>query len=1339
MSHDRSGATASHALLTFVAGTCACLLQLLVPKPLRAAPPAVLQRGYDANVTNANLSETALNTGNVSVGTFGLVFSLAVDDNVFAQPLYVPNVTINQVSHNVIYVATMSDTVFAFDADSGTRLWAQSLLTAAGAAPVPMQNYAYSGNRSIVGNLGILSTPVIDPNTNTLYAVTATQENSTIVYRLHALDITTGTLRSNSGVQITGSYGGLNFNGRQQWQRISLVLAGNNVIFGFGALEQEYSGGYVGWMMAYDKTALAQTGIFATITSGANDGAGVWQSGRPPAVDSSGYVYVFTGNSFGSNGYDGVNNFGESVLKLDPSNGLALKDWFTPSNWLAMDNGDLDLTSSGPTLIPGTALLVGGGKTGIAYLLSTASLGHESSTDTGAIQKLHVSPGAIHAGPVWWQRSAAAGGPLMYNWSAGDSLKAWAFNGSTFVTTPVSQGSATGQIFPGGYLALSANGETAGTGVIWASTAVSGDAENNPPVAGELHAYDASNLTNELWNSAQNASRDKVGNLAKFTPPLVVNGRVYMATASNNVAVYGLLGPPAAIPTFSPLPGTYSAGQPVSLADTTTGAAIYYTLNGATPNTNSILYTGPIILNTSATIDAIAVASGSSYSAVASGTYTITGGGGGGATAVSLSSIANVDAIANSGAAVPNGGIDTLGYAYSEALLGAAIAWNGNAYSLLGPDIADAASNKTIPLPVGNYSTISLLGTAVNGNQSNQTFIVNYTDGSSSTFTQSMSDWATPQNYSGESQVLQMAYRVAPSGSLNNYTFYLYGYTFALNSAKTVASIVLPANRHVVVLAIDVGGTPPPPPAATPTFSPLPGTYSAGQPVSLSDTTVGAAIYYTLNGTTPNTNSTLYTGPITLNSTRTINAIGLASGYSSSTVASGTYTITGGGGGGATAVSLSTVANVDAIANSGTAVPNGGIDTLGYAYSEALLGASIAWNGNAYSLLGPDIADAASNKTIPLPAGNYSTISLLGTAVNGNQPNQTFTVNYTDGTSSTFTQSMSDWATPQNYISESQVLQMAYRVTPSGSLNNYTFYLYGYSFALNSAKTVASIVLPANRHVVVLAIDVGGTPPPPPAATPTFSPLPGTYSAGQPVSLSDTTAGAAIYYTLNGTTPNTNSTLYTGPITLNSTTTINAIAVASGYSSSTVTSGTYTITGGGGATAVTLSSVANVDAIANSGTIVLNGGLDGLGYAYSEALLGASIAWNGNTYSLLGPDIADAASNKTIPLPAGNYSTISLLGTGVNGNQANQTLVVNYTDGSSSTFTQSVSDWNTPQNYSGESQVLQMAYRIKPNGSLDNYTFYLYGYSFALNSAKTVASIVLPATGHVVMLAVDLY
>src|SRR5262249_47443240 len=155
-----------------------------------------------------------------------------------------------------------------------------------------------------------------------------------------------------------------------------------------------------------------------------NGGAGVWQSGRPPAVDSSGHVYVFTGNGYSGMGYDGVNNFSESLLKLDPAHGLSLVDWFTPSNWVALDNSDTDLASAGPLLVPGTNLLVGGGKAAVLYVLNTGSLGKNTANDNGAVQKITISPGHNWGGPVYWQRSAANGGPLLFDWGANDQLKA---------------------------------------------------------------------------------------------------------------------------------------------------------------------------------------------------------------------------------------------------------------------------------------------------------------------------------------------------------------------------------------------------------------------------------------------------------------------------------------------------------------------------------------------------------------------------------------------------------------------------------------------------------------------------------------------------------------------------------------------------------------------------------------------------------------------------------------------------------------------------------------------------------------------------------------------------
>jgi hypothetical protein len=364
--------------------------------------------------------------------------------------------------------------------------------------------------------------------------------------------------------------------------------------------------------------------------------------------------------------------------------------------------------------------------------------------------------------------------------------------------------------------------------------------------------------------------------------------------------------------------------------------------------------------------------------------------------------------------------------------------------SFAGAMTTDAVSDTSISLSAGTYSTVKLLGTAVNGNQPNQTFVVNYADGSSSSFVQSLSDWCTPQNYAGESQALKMAYRIAPSGATSNGPVYVYGYSFALNRAKTVKSITLPHNRNVVVVSVDL----------------VPGAAGGATPLS---------------------------------------------------------------------VNLSASDNVVGIANTGSPVPNGGFDSEGYAYAANLLGTSLNWAGSTFTLGAAGTSDAVSRTTIALPAGNDSTVSLLAAAVNGNQPNQTFSVTYTDGTSSSFTQSVSDWYTPQNYAGESQALKMAYRIAPSGATSNGPIYVYGYSFALNSAKTVKSITPPNNRSVVVLAVDVS-------------APL--------------------------------------APVHVN------------------------------------LSTVDNVLGIANEGSPVTNGGLDGDGYAYSAHLIGTSISWSGATYTL---------------------------------------------------------------------------------------------------------------------------
>jgi hypothetical protein len=972
----------------------ALLLSLSFGNPSHAQQ-AVLQRGYDPGLSGANLGETTLTTSNVAPATFGLVATLPVDADVFAEPLYVPQVAVaGQGTHNVLYVASMNDTLYAFDADSGAQLYSVNFATRVGATPAPIGNFTFSGNQNIVGNVGILSTPVIDASTNVMYLVACTLENNTLVYRLHAVDITSGQ-EPLANVVVSGAYAGLLFDGRYQTQRASLTLAGNQVVFAFGAVELEYSGGYSGWVMAYNKQTLAQAGAFPTVATGTK-GGGVWQSGRPPAVDSAGNVYVFTGNGY-QGGYNGTSAFSESVLKLNPANQLTLVDWFTPFNWSTLDGQDLDMASSGPLIVPNTspALLAGGGKKGTLYLLNTSNLGHYSSTDAGALQVQSIAP-QFRGGPVYWQRSSANGGPLLYNWGPNDTAKAYAFNGSTFATTPTYQGT-NAPVYPGGILSISANGDTPGTGILWATVAPSGNLYDDPADPGILYAMDASNVGTVLWSSNMNSARDALGNFAKFVPPTIANGKVYVATFSNKVAVYGLLSgggsgptPSVATPNFSPAPGAYTGTQQVTLSDTTPGAVIHYTIDGTTPTSASPTYVSgtPLSINSTETVEALAVATGFNNSAVASGTYTIS------ApittVAVPLAAQANVVGVGKAGAAVPNGGLDGNGDAYATDLLGTTVTWAGATFTLGTADALNAVSNKTITLPSGTYSSVKMLATGVEGNQPNQTFIVTYTDGTTTSITQSLRDWFTPQNYAGESIASTMAHRLTSKGATDARTFYLYGYSLAINSAKTVKSITLPKNRNVVVLAIDL----------TPVNSPPVG---PGTPV---------------------------------------------------------------------AVSLSAAADVAGIGKVGAAVPSGGLDGSGSVYATDQLGTTVTWSGTTFVFGKVDALDAVSNKTVTLPSGAYSSVKMLATGVEGNQSNQTFIVTYTDGTTTSITQSLSDWFTPQSYAGESIVSTMPYRLTSKGAKDARTFNLYGYSLATNNAKTIKSITLPKNRNVVVLAINL---------------------------------------------------------------------------------------------------------------------------------------------------------------------------------------------------------------------------------------------------------------------------
>ncbi len=606
---------------------------------------AVLTQRYDDARTGANLSETTLTTSNVTVNQFGKLFTLTVDGSTQASMLYVSNVPIaGKGTHNVLYVATMNDKLYAFDADSNTGanagpLWMDDFTnSAAGITPVPIMDITGSNSLNIVGNVGIESTPVIDLVNETMYLVARTKESGNYLQRLHAIDIRSGVERPSSPVVIqatvpgtgAGSVGGkLTFDPKIHNQRSSLALANGKVLIAWASHEDLHS--YYGWVMAYDEQTLAQAGVFCPAP---NDGrSGIWESGWAPAVDASGNAYYMTGNGLGT---ASVNNLEESVLKFDTSSGLNLTDWFTPSQWLALNGHDVDLSAAGGLLIPGSNLILGGGKEAVFFLLDTGNLGHEHAGNTQIVQQFAVNTagttakGQIKGGPIYWDRTGN-GGPWMYVWAENDFLKAYHFNGATFDTTPASQSTfkaASGN--SAGVLTLSANGSVTGTGIVWSSMVATGSGDHGVH-QGILRAFDASDLTREIWDSGMNSTRDNPGNWPKFSTPLVVNGKVYLGSFSNRINVFGLL---SANPDFSlssncGSPLTVNAGGSASCAITVTplngfSSAVSFSASGL-PSGATATFT-PASVSGGGTVTLTITTSSSTPSGTSSLTITASGG-----------------------------------------------------------------------------------------------------------------------------------------------------------------------------------------------------------------------------------------------------------------------------------------------------------------------------------------------------------------------------------------------------------------------------------------------------------------------------------------------------------------------------------------------------------------------------------------------------------------------------------------------------------------------------------------------------------------------------------------
>jgi hypothetical protein len=594
--------------------------------PTANAQVDVTMQQYDIGRTGQNLNETTLTTANVNSTQFGLLFSQRVSGPIYAQPLYLSGFSINGATHNVMIVASLNGSVYAFDANSNTGvnaspLWSISLLD--------MAHGAASG-ATVYGTMGTNSTPVIDRAGGTLYIVSADSEGGVPVYRLHALDLLSGAEKFGGPVVISASVlgmasdavgGVLSMTPADQNQRAGLLLLNGVVYVAFGSYQEDSDPIWHGWIVGYGASSLVQTGVFCTSPNGSL--GGVWMAGQGLAADQLdpinhpfGRMFVATGNGdfTATPPYGHGMDFGDSVLNLDLSSGIpTVTDDFTPFSQAMLLALDHDQGSGGVLILPTQTvgghphLLVQAGKSGTLYLIDRDNLGGYSTTSDQVVQSI---PNAVGNRGVW--SSGAYWNGNVYYWGTHDNLKQFSLVNGLLSQTPTE--SVDQSVFPAETPTISANGNT--QGIVWT---IDSDTAGSAAI---LEAHDASNVATTLYSSATNP-RDTPGHALRFTVPTIANGMVYIGTG-NEVDVYGLFcSPQPATPTFTPAAGTYTGTQSITINDSTDGAVIYYTTNGKAPTTSSSVYSVPISVSANETLEATSVAAGCSANTVATAAYKI--------------------------------------------------------------------------------------------------------------------------------------------------------------------------------------------------------------------------------------------------------------------------------------------------------------------------------------------------------------------------------------------------------------------------------------------------------------------------------------------------------------------------------------------------------------------------------------------------------------------------------------------------------------------------------------------------------------------------------------------
>jgi hypothetical protein len=487
---------------------------------INSSPGAVLSYHNDDARDGAFTSETTLTPLNVNSATFGKLFTYTVDGQVYAQPLYLPQLSIGGVKHNVVFVATEANSVFAFDANGSqsTPLWSVNL-----GVPVPKND-----QEGVSPQLGITSTPVIDITTGTMYVLAETTSGP---FTLHALDVTTGNEKFGGPVVVTGSVSGTGWDSvggsitleSSCYQRTSLALnpATNSIYLGFGHCNH-------GWLLAYDKTTLKQTAIFNDTLDGA--GGGLWGGGGAPAInDQTGDVFLITGVDLN----DPPSGYNDAFLRLTSSN-LAVADYFQPDNEAFLRANDADLGSGSAILMPDNTSstpheVIGGGKDGRIFVVNRDNMGSFNPTVNNVIETVQTGVQQfdnIFSTPVYWN------GFIYYHCEA-DVLRAFSWSNGMLSMQSVSMGSPVYSMH-GATSSLSSNGTT--NGIIW-EIENSNYGNGGPSI---LHAYNASNVGTELYNSSQAGSRDTAGLALKFTVPTIAGGEVFVGT-STELDIYGVL------------------------------------------------------------------------------------------------------------------------------------------------------------------------------------------------------------------------------------------------------------------------------------------------------------------------------------------------------------------------------------------------------------------------------------------------------------------------------------------------------------------------------------------------------------------------------------------------------------------------------------------------------------------------------------------------------------------------------------------------------------------------------------------------------------------------------